>query len=171
MNVVHVQLNLNHPHPEGNKDLEVSLVFNGQPNAEQVFEAFQEVPSVFHHEDFELYRRRLFECLETYGVPQLGKFDMITPQGAPIEVPMVYAAWCLNLVSPTASAMGVQIGSIRIGWRTVHNVVQPAAPEAKTGRGEEQEPKATKATTAIRKARLDPARKTPKNRKVKKEQQ
>lgn len=170
MNIVHVQLTLDCPHPKGDKDLEVSLIFNDQPNKAQVFEAFQEVPSIFHHEDFELYRRRLFECLETYGVPQLGKFDMITPQGAPIEVPMVYAAWYLNLVSPTDASMGTRIGSIRISRRPVHNVVQPAAPAETPEAEQDEQPKATKATTAVRKAHLDPTRKTPKNRKVKKEQ-
>lgn len=162
MNIIHVQLTLSHPHPKGNKDLEVSLIFNDQPNEAQVFEAFQEVPSVFHHEDFELYRRRLFDCLETYGVPKLDKFNMITPEGAPITVPMVYAVWFLNLISPTDASMGTRIGDIRISRRRVHDVTStPSEP----GTRKDEEPKADKAITAVRKTRLDPPRNTNKTRK------
>lgn len=137
MNIIHVQLTLAHPHPQGNKDLEVSLIFNDQPDADRVFEAFQEVPSVFHHTDFEIYRRRLFDCLETYGIPKLDKFNMITPEGAPITVPMVYAVWFLNLVSPTGASLGTRIGDIRISRRRVHEVISQALPPLKEAKAPE----------------------------------
>jgi hypothetical protein len=124
MNIVLVNLQLIHPNPKDAAEdgLTVDLCFNEEPTKEALFLAFQEVPSIQHHEYFEVYRRRLFECLETYGVPKLDKFSMITPEGAPITVPMVYALWHLNLVAPTGTALGVRVGSIRVSRRLVHQV-------------------------------------------------
>lgn len=124
MNIVLVHLTLLSPSNPDDlaKGLEVSLCFNDQPSTDDVFRAFQEVPSVNRHKDFEAYRQRLFECLETYGVPQLDKFRMVSSEGTPIGVPMVYATWHLNLVSNSAAASGVRIGDLRICRRRVHNV-------------------------------------------------
>lgn len=122
--IVLVHLTLMHPNPSKEADggLTVDLCFNDEPTAEALFEAFQEVPTVQKHLQFEIYRRRLFECLETYGIPKLDKFSMVTPEGAPIAVPAVYATWHLNLVAPTGAALGVRIGDIRISRRQVHRV-------------------------------------------------
>lgn len=127
MNIVLVHLTLLSPSsPEDPaKSLEVSMCFNDQPSNADVFCAFQEIPSVNRHKDFEGYRHRLFECLETYGVPQLDKFRMASPDGSPIGVPMVYATWHLNLVSGSVAVNGMRIGDIRISRRHVHNV-EPA---------------------------------------------
>lgn len=169
-NVVLVQLKLAHPNPtsaEAEQGIDISLIFDGQPSADDVYHAFCEIPTINRSKDFGAYSNRLRNCLDTYGVPKLGKFSMVTPEGAPVEAPMVYATWRLNLISPSASALGVWVGSIRISRRNVHTVDTNAG----LGLLEESEPESTDVMTALRKARLDPTRKTPKNRKVKKEQQ
>jgi hypothetical protein len=141
MNIILVQLSLFNPNPKNpDAGLEVSLCFNDEPTAEHLFEAFQEVPTINKHPEFEVYRNRLFQCLETYGVPKLGKFNMVTPEGAPINVSMVYATWHLNLVAPNCAALGEHVGDIRISRRHVHNVVPPAPPDDEEGEAEDVRP-------------------------------
>lgn len=133
MNIVLVQLTLEHPTPEKTgQGIEVSLCFNDEPTVDALFEAFQEVPTIHHHKHFEVYRKRLFDCLETYGIPKLDKFAMVTPEGAPVTVSMVYATWHLNLVARNQVALGVRVGDIRISRREVHNVAPPVPAEQET---------------------------------------
>jgi hypothetical protein len=166
MNIVLVNLQLIHPNPKDAAEdgLTVDLCFNEEPTKEALFLVFQEVPSIQHHEYFEVYRRRLFECLETYGVPKLDKFSMITPEGAPITVPMVYALWHLNLVAPTGTALGVRVGSIRVSRRLVHQV----HPEVHDSDPDSDATKESGATlTTLRKNRVEPSRRIAKPRKTK----
>ena len=163
MNIVLVHLVLMHPNPSDESSangLTVDLCFDAQPTPRDVYEAYCEVPTVNRHPDFHIYRARLNACLETYGVPQLGKFSAVTPEGAPIEASMLYATWHLNLVASTGAALGVRVGDIRVSQRRVHQVA-PAVhdPEPDPLRDTEHEVTSNGTMTAIRKNRLEPVRK------------
>lgn len=129
MNYIHVWINLVGP-TEQIPDLGISLLFSAQPTVDDILVAWDNDPRLTRREFAANYRAMLVNALNTFGVPNLGAYDLHDEQNFAIAVPRVTSSWNINAMNRRDSLSGMKMGYISVSYLPLNdNRPEPVVPE------------------------------------------
>jgi hypothetical protein len=130
--VIVVQIHLNHPTKEDGEGFVLNQVFDSQPTAQDILQAFSNDPLIQKMPDYDVFGGTLSQCLATFGVPKLNQMNLTDAEGWKLAIPVVQAEWRANIGSRQHYQMNHCFGGIRVMLRSVNTAAAtPAAESAK----------------------------------------
>lgn len=126
--------NMNRTKDDLESMLIANLVFDRQPNVDDVLDAFDNEPQIKKRSDYAKYRAALTDGLMTYGVPRLHAHRLMDPDAFHLSVPRITARWFMNIVGRDYAHSDVEYGYITVSQRLINESSEPKPEPAQAER-------------------------------------